>query len=75
MNADIFRGIIRKYMELRHIRTMEQLRKHTTVGSDNTFRKYFKNPELIPMGVFLQLMDALNVPQDERMEIMKGGKR
>mgnify|MGYP006992065952 CR=1 FL=1 len=42
MNTDLFRATLRKYMELRHIRTLEQLRAHTTVGSSTTFRKYYK---------------------------------
>ena len=71
MNEDLFRATTRKYMELRHIRSKEQLRKHTTVGSPVTFTKFWNDPELIPLGVFLQIMDSLNVPQEERFEIFK----
>jgi hypothetical protein len=71
MNAELFRGTINKYKELRHIRTQEDLRKHTTVGSNKTFGKYFADPELIPLGVFNQIMDCLNVPYEERWEILK----
>lgn len=71
MNADLFRATTKKYMELRHIRTREQLRKHTTVGGNKTFSKYFADPELIPLGVFIQIMDCLNVPYEERWEILK----
>lgn len=69
MKDDLFRATLRKYMELRHIRTLEQLRAHTTVGSSTTFRKYYKEPERIPLGVFLQIMTALKVPKEEREDI------
>lgn len=75
MNADLFRATVRKYMELRHIRTKEQLRAHTTIGSNKTFLKYWNDPELMPIGVYLQIMSALNVPYEEQNCILKGGKR
>lgn len=71
MNADLFRATVRKYMELRHIKTLEQLRAHTTVGSSTTFRKYYKDPERIPIGIFLQIMKALNVPNEEREALIR----
>jgi len=71
MNGDQFRATCKSYMELRHIRTREQLRSHTTVGSSTTFRKYWNDPALMPMGVFLQIMDCLNVPEGERFKILK----
>lgn len=71
MNADLFRGTVKSYMEQRHIRTKEQLREHTTVGSSTTFRKYWNEPELMPMGVWLQIMDSLNVPFEDRCKILK----
>ncbi len=71
MKPDLFRSTTRKYMELRHIRTREDLRKHTTVGSNKTFSKYFADPDLMPLGVFNQIMDSLKVPYEERWEILK----
>ena len=71
MNADMFRATIKKYMELRHINTREKLRAHTTCGSSTTFRKYWNDPELMPMGVFEQIMNCLNVPKEEKLEIFK----
>ena len=71
MNADLFQGTCEKYKKLRHIRTQEQLRAHTTCGSSTTFRKYFKDPNLMPLGVFCQIMTALSVPYEERWEILK----
>ena len=45
MNGDLFRAKCKHYMELRHIRTLEQLRSHTTV-SNKTFLKYWHNPDM-----------------------------
>lgn len=71
MNADLFRATTKKYMELRHINTQEKLRAHTTCGSSTTFRKYWNDPELMPMGMWEQIMDCLNVPQEERFDTLK----
>lgn len=71
MKAEDFEGCVAKYMKKRHITTKEQLRAHTTVGSSTTFRKYFKEPDLIPIGVFNQIMTALKVPSEERYELLK----
>lgn len=71
MNADLFRATTKKYMELRHIPTKEKLRAHTTIGSQHTFLKYWKDPDLMPMGVWDQIMTCLNVPYEERFEILK----
>ena len=71
MKSDLFRATTSKYMELRHVRTREDLRKHTTVGSNKTFSKYWNYPELVPLGVFEDIMNALNVPYEERWEILK----
>ena len=70
MNGDLFRATTRKYMELRHIRTLEQLRSHTTV-SNKTFLKYWHNPDLMPLGIWEQIMDSLNVTTEDRLEIFK----
>jgi hypothetical protein len=69
MNADKFKATTKYYMELRHIRTREQLRAHTTIGSSTTFRKYWNDPDLMPMGNFFQIMNALNVPREKQLEI------
>ena len=72
MNADIFRATIRYYMTLRHVKTLEQLRAHTSVGSNKTFLKYIKNPDLIPVGVLVQIMDALKIPTEDRIKLIRG---
>lgn len=72
MDEEIFKATISYYMTLRHIRTKEQLRAHTTVGSNKTFLKYFKNPSLMPMGVAFQIMDALKIPTEDRIKLIRG---
>ena len=69
MNADNFAATIAKYRKLRHIHTLEQLRAHTTCGSSTTFRKWMNDPNLIPVGEWERLMNALNVPKAERIEL------
>lgn len=71
MNAELFRATTKKYMELRHINTQEKLRAHTTCGSSTTFRKYWNDPDLMPMGMWEQIMNCLNVPQEERFDTLK----
>lgn len=71
MKAEELQGTIEKYKKIRHIRTNEMLRQHTTVGSSTTFRKYMNDPDLMPLGVFNQIMSALNVPQEERLALLK----
>lgn len=74
MNADNFAATIAKYRKLRHIHTLEQLRAHTTCGSSTTFRKWMNDPNLIPVGEWERLMNALNVPKAERIELITEGK-
>lgn len=71
MRSDLFLATLAKYKQLRHINNQEQLRKHTTCGSSTTFRKWMNDPELIPIGEWERLMDALNVPMEERIAIFK----
>lgn len=71
MNADLFRATVAKYKTLRHIKTLEQLRAHTTCGSSTTFRKWLQDPNLIPIGEWENLMNALKVPKAERIEMME----
>lgn len=71
MNADVFRSTCKQYMELRHINTKEKLRAHTTIGSQHTFQKYWNDPDLIPIGVWEQIMDSLNVPTEDRLKMLK----
>lgn len=71
MNADLFNATLAKYRALRHIKTLEQLRAHTTCGSSTTFRKWLQDPNLIPIGEWENLMNALKVPKAERFEILE----
>jgi len=69
MNGEQFRGTCRQYMELRHIGTVTRLGEHTSV-SNKTFLKYWHNPDLLPMGVFEEIMDCLNVPKEARRNLI-----
>lgn len=71
MRAELLQGTIEKYKKIRHVRTQAQIRKHTKVGSPNTWAKYMDDPSLMPMGVFFDIMDYLKVPWEERVEILK----
>ncbi len=70
MDVGLFQGTVEKYMKIRHIRTKEQLRSHTTCGSNKTFGKYLNNPELMPIGIYEEIMKTLNVPKDEKQAIL-----
>ena len=71
MNGELFQATCSKYMKLRHIKTKEELRAHTTCGSNKTFLKYWHDPELMPVGMWEQIMKALNVPYEEQFKILK----
>ena len=71
MNGDQFRATTKAYMELRHINTKEKLRAHTSCGSSTTFRKYWKDPDLMPLGIWEQIMDSLKVPAEERFKMFR----
>lgn len=70
MNTQEFIGTIDKYRRIRGIRTQEQLRGHTTVGSNTTFGKYLRQPDLMPVCVMEQIFQALNVPHEERRKCL-----
>lgn len=69
MNEDAFRGLIRQYMELRHVRRLEDIRQHTTL-STGTFSKYWNNPSLFPLGEIVNIFNYLKVPYEERSRIL-----
>ena len=69
MNEDAFRGLVRQYMEIRHVRRLEDIRQHTTL-STGTFSKYWNNPQLFPLGEVVAIFNYLKVPNDERSRIL-----
>lgn len=71
MNADLFLATVAKYKTMRHITSLEQLRKYTACGSSTTFRKWMNDPRLIPIGEWESIMTALKVPREEQFEILK----
>ena len=68
--GELFEAECRRYMKLRHIRSLEELRSHTTVGSNTTFLKYFDDPEAMPLGKMAEVLAALKVPKDIRVELI-----
>ncbi len=60
-----------KYRKVRHFSSWEDVRALTTIGSKNTIGKYFKDPELIPIGSLIEIFDALKVPAGDRDEILQ----
>lgn len=69
--ADRFRGKIREYMEIKHISSLEELRKHTQIGSNTTFLRCWKNPELFRVGDFLDIIHFLEIPEEELFVFLK----
>ena len=60
-----------KYMILSKIKSKEALRQYTTVGSNVTMLKYLDNPERMPIGNLKEIMSALKIPKDERLQILE----
>lgn len=70
MNEDQFRALVRKYMEIRHCKRLEDLRQHTTL-STATFSKYWNNPQLFPLGEVVNIFNFLKIPYEERAILFK----
>jgi hypothetical protein len=64
-----FRGLIRNYMEKRHVRRLEDIRQHTTL-SVATFSKYWNDPAKFPLGEVVAIFNYLKIPYEERAEIL-----
>lgn len=76
MNAELFIAKTEYYMKLRHMHGgWEQLRQHLTSDhsykppSNKTLINYKRNPNLMPIGIFKQIMTTLNVPKEEQIEL------
>lgn len=63
----IFEAELRKNMKLRHMESLEDVRKLTSIGSNVTFLKYIDDPELIPMGKMGEILEAVKMPKDDRL--------
>lgn len=71
MNTDILQGTIAYYIQVRHMKGKADLcMNHTTIGNYKTFKKYIEDPSKMPLGIFEEIMDALNVPKEERIKIL-----
>lgn len=60
-----------KYMILSKIASKEELRRYTTIGSNVTMLKYMDNPERMPIGTISEIMSALRIPKEERLQILE----
>ena len=67
----LFEAECRKYMKLRHIHSLEELRSQTTVGSNTTFLKYFDDPEQMPVGKMAEVLTSLRIPKYIKVEMMQ----
>ena len=72
--GDVIRGTLHKYMEITHIRSQYDLMKYTTIGSTTTFRKCWRDPERFQIGDLITICDALNVPHEERLQMISKRK-
>lgn len=68
--GQILESELAKYMILCRFKSKEELGYHTTL-SKNTIYKYLDNPELMPIGNLKEIMSALRIPKDERLQIME----
>lgn len=66
-----FEAEMLKYRKIRHLRSWEEVRALTTIGSINTMGKYIKDPERIPLGALKEIFDGLKVPGEERIKILE----
>lgn len=71
MNRDQFKATIDYYKRIRHIKDNKALYAHTTCGSIATFNRRMAKPEGMELELFCEIMNALNVPMEERIEILK----
>lgn len=71
MNTDLFQGTVAKYKKLRHINNNKALFAHTTCSSIATFNRRMAAPEGMELELFCEVMNALNVPMEDRIEILK----
>ena len=69
--GQIVESELSKYMILSRVKSKEELRLHTTVGSNVTMLKYLDNPERMPIGNLKEIMSALKIPKDERLQILE----
>lgn len=70
--ADRFRGKIREYMEIKHISSLEELRlKSTRIGSNTTFLRCWKNPNLFRVEDIFGIIYFLEIPSEELLTFLE----
>ena len=71
MNDKEFRGVIRRYMEMRKINGFKDLISDGTLGSFPTFKKKWNSPDQFTIGEIDYLIRRLNVRSCDRA-VLKG---
>lgn len=71
MTDDELRGLIKKYMEIRHVKTLEEIRAHTSIGSNTTFLKKWHNFKSFTIEELLSIFNYLKIPYEERQDVFK----
>lgn len=71
MNGAEFRGIVKKYMELRGVNGFKGLLEDGMLGSFPTFKKKWESPEYFTIFEVDYLIRRLNVRTEDR-KILKG---
>lgn len=69
MNIE-FEAVMRSYMIRKKVRSLEQLRKKTLIGSNTTFLKKWKYPETFTVEELGDMFDYLNVEYEERIHLL-----
>ena len=66
-----FEGELRKYMCLRHMDSLEDVRELTTIGKGtSTMGNYMADPEIIPIGKVGEIMQAVRMPKEDRIRML-----
>ncbi len=69
--GQILESELSKYMILSRVKSKEELRLLTTVGSNVTMLKYLDNPERMPIGNLNEIMSALRIPKEDKIKILE----
>ncbi len=74
MTDDDLRGLISKYMEIRHIKSLEALRVRCVTVSKPTFLKKWHNFKTFTIEELLNIFNYLKIPYEERQDVFKSLK-
>ena len=71
MNGNEFRGVVRKYMEMRSVNGFKDLISGGALGSYPTFKHKWDSPELFTIAEIDYIIQRLNVRSSDRA-VLKG---